>query len=54
MRDDATCSDKEFLDAVRRKEAALLEQIQQSQLIIERIRELLKTIDEIARGRRLK
>jgi hypothetical protein len=44
---DDTRSDKKFLDEVRRSRAALQEQIRESQITIEKSKELLRRMDDI-------
>jgi hypothetical protein len=47
MPDDPTRADRAFLDEVRRSRDALREQIRQSQITIDRSKELLNQMDEI-------
>jgi hypothetical protein len=47
MQDDPAGADKAFLRTVRRNRDALLEQIRQSHLTIEKSKELLRRMDEI-------
>jgi hypothetical protein len=47
MPDDPTRADRAFLDEVRRSRDALREQIRQSQITIDRSKQLLNQMDEI-------